>query len=64
MNALKINRSIRILCVADNKISGEIATGIAARLRGNTFDVSKSFCANELNLRSIHQPKPSTKKSH
>jgi hypothetical protein len=63
MNALKKNRSIKILCVADNKISGEIAVGIAGRLHGNTIDVSKSFCASELNIRSIHLEK-ATKSHH
>ncbi len=63
MHAMKHNQSLRILCIADNKISGEVASQLAARLRGTTKDVIESFKAHELAIPATHLEKVSKRKA-
>ena len=57
VKAMQHNFQIRILCVADNKISRDNAVAIAGRLRGSTKDVIQSFRADQLNIPAIHKEK-------
>lgn len=54
---MKHNQTLRVLCIADNKISGEVASQLAGRLRGTTKDVAESFRADELQIPAIHLEK-------
>jgi hypothetical protein len=54
VEAMKKNRTVRVLCIADNKCGPDIATQLAARLCGSSKDVVASFRAFELTIPSIH----------
>jgi hypothetical protein len=54
---MQTNFTLKVLCVADNKISREVSVALAGRLRGSTRDVFESFRANELSLPKIHLEK-------
>lgn len=56
-DALKKNRSLKELCVADNRIGPENATAIAARLVGTASAIGRSFLIDELQIPSIHLEK-------
>ena len=64
VDAMKKNRTLRVLVIADNKISGEVAAALAGRLKGNTKDVASSFRAKELTVPFIHQEKVRRKGKH
>lgn len=57
VKAMQSNFQIKVLCVADNKISRDVSIAIAGRLRGSTKDVIESFRANQLTIPSIHLEK-------
>ncbi len=63
VHAMKSNHHLKILCIADNKISSELATQLSARLRGTTKDVAESFRAAQLQIPAIHLEKVSRRKS-
>lgn len=63
-DAMKKNLTLKVLVIADNKISGEVAASLAARLKGNTKDVAASFRTNELIVPLIHQEKIRRKGKH
>ena len=56
-NALSTNSSLRMLCIADNKIGAELAALISGKLVGNITDIIRSFCAKELLIPNIHKEK-------
>jgi hypothetical protein len=51
---MKVNLSLRVICIADNKIGTHLATALSARLRGTTKEVAESFCASQLQVPAIH----------
>ncbi|RYH22451.1 hypothetical protein EON65_19190 [archaeon] len=54
VEAMKVNLSLRVLCIADNKVGNPIATALSARLRGTAAEVAESFRADQLHVPSIH----------
>jgi hypothetical protein len=63
VQAMKKNLTLRKLCIADNKISAEVASQLAGRLRGTTKDVAESFRADQLSIPAIHLEKASKRKT-
>jgi hypothetical protein len=64
VKAMQSNFQIKVLCVADNKISKEVAIALAARLRGSTKDIYESFRADQLKVPAIHTEKKSRGRNH
>lgn len=64
VDALKKNRSLRELCVADNRIGPENATAIAARLVGTARAIGRSFLIDQLQVPAIHLEKANAKSGH
>lgn len=52
--AMQKNVALKVLCIADNKISGDVAIGLAARLRGTSVDLIESFKAKQLIIPKIY----------
>ena len=52
---MRFNRTLRELCLADNKVGVEVMTQLAGRLRGSTRETARSARALELSIPAIHQ---------
>lgn len=60
---MKVNLSVRVLCVADNKVGAHLAFELSARLRGTTAEVAESFRASQLRTPAIHLEKKEKRQS-
>ena len=57
VEAMKKNRTLKELCIVDNKVGSEIAVAIAARLQGSALAIMRSFKYDQLVIPNIHAEK-------
>lgn len=58
-NAVRHSSTLRVLCLADNKIGTEVVTQLAALLKGSIIDVAHSVRYKELTVPVAHRDKES-----